>query len=82
MLAGTRAKFSQHPELLNVLHRTGNQIIAEASPRDRLWGIGLAADHPDAQHPALWQGLNLLGFALMDNRLMTLRARGVRFATA
>jgi ribA/ribD-fused uncharacterized protein len=68
VLAGTRAKFSQHPDLLDVLTRTGDQIIAEASPRDRIWGIGLAADHPDARHPMVWRGLNLLGFALMDAR--------------
>jgi len=28
----------------------------------------LTAGHGDAQHPALWRGLNLLGFALMDVR--------------
>jgi len=42
--------------------------IAEASPQDRVWGIGLAAGHGDAQHPALRRGLNLPGFALMDVR--------------
>ena len=35
---------------------------------DRIWGIGLAADDPRAMHPEQWQGLNLLGFALMDAR--------------
>ena len=40
----------------------------EASPVDRIWGIGIAADHEDARRPARWPGLNLLGFALMEAR--------------
>jgi predicted NAD-dependent protein-ADP-ribosyltransferase YbiA (DUF1768 family) len=35
---------------------------------DRVWGIGLAADDERAGDPYLWQGLNLLGFALMRAR--------------
>lgn len=40
----------------------------EASPTDRVWGIGLAADDPRAAHPSTWRGANLLGFALMEAR--------------
>jgi predicted NAD-dependent protein-ADP-ribosyltransferase YbiA (DUF1768 family) len=40
----------------------------EASPSDRIWGIGLTADDPRAANPASWRGLNLLGFALGDVR--------------
>jgi predicted NAD-dependent protein-ADP-ribosyltransferase YbiA (DUF1768 family) len=43
---------------------------SEASPVDRIWGIGLAADHEHAAQPSNWRGLNLLGFALMRARAM------------
>ena len=43
-------------------------MLVEASPLDRIWGIGLAADDQRAADPAPWRGLNLLGFALMEAR--------------
>jgi hypothetical protein len=46
----------------------GDRILVEASPVDRVWGIGLAADDPRAADPAQWQGHNLLDFALMHAR--------------
>ncbi len=68
VLQGSRAKFSQHPELLAFLHNTGDQVLVEASPTDRIWGIGLQQDDPRALDPRTWRGLNLLGFALMEAR--------------
>lgn len=62
------AKFAQHTALKQFLIQTGERIIVEASPYDRIWGIGMAADHPDAERPQNWNGLNLLGFALMAVR--------------
>ena len=62
------AKFSQIEPLRSFLLNTGQPVLAEASPVDRIWGIGLAADDPRTMHPEQWQGLNLLGFALMDAR--------------
>jgi hypothetical protein len=43
-------------------------VFAEASPRDRIWGIGLAAGDPRAGDPARWRGLNLLGRAVSEAR--------------
>ncbi|NML67757.1 NADAR family protein [Hymenobacter sp. RP-2-7] len=68
VVAGNFYKFSQHAELRDYLVATGDRVLVEASPMDAIWGIGLAADHPDAARPASWPGENLLGFALMAVR--------------
>lgn len=65
---GNYLKFSQHQELKQFLHSTENRIIVEASPYDKIWGIGIKPDHPDAKNPVNWKGINLLGFALMEVR--------------
>lgn len=61
-------KFSQNPKLLHFLLSTGETVLVEASPVDSIWGIGLAADRAEATDPSQWNGLNLLGFALMEVR--------------
>ncbi|OIV37654.1 hypothetical protein BIV57_09795 [Mangrovactinospora gilvigrisea] len=68
VVEGNRAKFGQHPELADFLAGTGARVLVEASPVDRVWGIGLAKDDPRAADPSRWRGLNLLGFALMEAR--------------
>ncbi|GAA0733954.1 NADAR family protein [Dactylosporangium roseum] len=68
VVEGNLAKFGQHPDLRAFLIGTGDRILVEASPLDRVWGIGLAADDERASRPARWQGDNLLGFALMRVR--------------
>jgi ribA/ribD-fused uncharacterized protein len=62
------AKFGQHPQLRDLLAGTGSRVLAEASLRYQAWGIGLAAGDEGAGSPERWQGLNLLGFALMEVR--------------
>jgi ribA/ribD-fused uncharacterized protein len=68
VVTGNLAKFSQHPQLGQFLLATSDRVLVEASPRDRVWGIGLAAEDARAASPRTWQGLNLLGFALMEVR--------------
>ncbi len=68
VVAGNLAKFRAYPEQRAFLLGTGDQILVEASPQDRIWGIGLAEDDADAADPNKWQGLNLLGFALHQVR--------------
>jgi ribA/ribD-fused uncharacterized protein len=65
---GNTAKFGQNPELAEWLLATGDAVLVEASPVDRIWGIGLAADDARGQDPDDWAGLNMLGFALMKTR--------------
>jgi ribA/ribD-fused uncharacterized protein len=68
VVTGNLAKFSQHAGLREFLLGTGDRVIVEASPRDPIWGIGLAANDQRAMSPEQWPGLNLLGFALMEVR--------------
>jgi ribA/ribD-fused uncharacterized protein len=61
---GNLAKFSQNKNLRSELLSTGDRIMVEASPLDKIWGIGIAEDHQDIESPEHWKGLNLLGCAL------------------
>jgi ribA/ribD-fused uncharacterized protein len=65
---GNVAKFGQNDALRTYLLGTGDQVLVEASPYDRVWGIGLKATDEKARHPETWEGQNLLGFALMEVR--------------
>ncbi|MDT0341296.1 NADAR family protein [Streptomyces litchfieldiae] len=68
VVAGNVAKFGQDPALRAYLLGTRQRVLVEASPRDRVWGIGLSAEDERATDPARWPGQNLLGFALMEAR--------------
>ena len=73
---GNLAKFSQHEQMGLFLLGTGDKVLVEASPMDKIWGIGLRMSDVRAQDPNQWQGENLLGFALMQvrSRLLELKA--------
>ena len=68
VVTGNLAKFGQDRDLRAFLLGTGDRVLVEASPQDRIWGIGLAAHDERAASPERWLGLNLLGFALMEVR--------------
>ena len=68
VVEGNLAKFSQNEDLRHFLLSTGDKILVEASPKDTIWGIGFDEFAPEATNPALWNGENLLGFALMEVR--------------
>lgn len=68
VVEGSVHKFASDPALSAFLLGTHSRVLVEASPLDRVWGIGLAADDEAAMNPERWRGLNLLGFALMQAR--------------
>ena len=61
---GNRAKFTQNEGLLSTLLATAGTTLVEASPVDRIWGIGLSAADPKAQSRDTWRGKNWLGEVL------------------
>ena len=67
MVEVLRAKFKE-PFMRDILLRTGDRIIVEASPYDRIWGVGLGAEDARILNEKNWRGQNLLGKALMDIR--------------
>lgn len=73
---GSLAKFGQNKDLMDRLLATAGTTLVEASPYDKIWGIGLRADDPRAQSRATWQGLNLLGETLTRVREEVLKVKG------
>lgn len=65
---GNAAKFSQDPALRAYLIGTADELLVEAAPTDKIWGIGLGRENPSARDPNKWRGQNLLGFALIRAR--------------
>ncbi|MFS4448017.1 NADAR family protein [Maribacter sp. 2307UL18-2] len=68
VVQGNFLKFSQNAELKDFLLKTKERVIVEASPRDRIWGIGMSKNNENASEPKNWRGQNLLGFCLMEVR--------------
>lgn len=68
VVKGNTAKFSQNEALGHYLMNTGERVLVEASPYDRIWGIGMDSKSPACQNPTLWNGTNYLGFCLMEVR--------------
>jgi ribA/ribD-fused uncharacterized protein len=66
MYSGVFAKFLQNPDLKAKLLATGNKTLVEASPYDKIWGIGYTK--LDALKNKDSWGQNLLGQVLMEVR--------------
>lgn len=65
---GNMLKFSQNKKLKDFLLCTGNKVLVEASPYDKIWGIGMYQSDINSINPLKWNGLNLLGFCLIEVR--------------
>lgn len=70
MVAVNYAKYSQHKYLKKILLETENKILVEASPYDKIWGIGISWQDDACLDENKWKGMNLLGKALMEVRRM------------
>jgi ribA/ribD-fused uncharacterized protein len=68
VVTGNEYKFNQNQKLKEFLLKTNDSVLVEASPVDKIWGIGLAIDSPVIGDPLQWKGENLLGYALMEVR--------------
>ena len=64
MLSGNYANFTQNPAMKHHLLSAGVKRLAEASPLDLVWGIGLRADDPRPNDPRQGRGRYWLGEAL------------------
>lgn len=58
----------QNEHFRKELLSTGDKILIEASPYDRIWGVGLDSFAPAILQPTQWPGQNRLGFILMEVR--------------
>ncbi|RDJ35280.1 MAG: DUF1768 domain-containing protein [Crenarchaeota archaeon] len=63
---GNYAKYTQNPKMLESLMKTSETLLVEASPYDRIWGIGIDATAARAGKP--WKGTNWLGEVLTKLR--------------
>jgi ribA/ribD-fused uncharacterized protein len=65
---GCRAKFTQNPDLKAILLATAGTTLVEASPEDRIWGIGLRKTDSRSKDRSKWLGTNWLGETLTKIR--------------
>ena len=68
MNLGLKSKFTQNEFCLKSLLDTGDTIIAEASPYDKIWGNGMTITETLKTPIELWKGTNRLGLAIMKVR--------------
>lgn len=64
VLEAVKAKFSQNEILRKQLLKCLPKRFVEASPNDKIWGIGMSSSNPASKDPKQWKGQNLLGKAL------------------
>ncbi|KAG2430108.1 hypothetical protein HXX76_010207 [Chlamydomonas incerta] len=68
VVRGNFLKFGADPELREMLLGTGDALLVETAPDDRIWGIGLDEEAARATPESEWPGRNLLGKALVEAR--------------
>ena len=70
VIKGCYLKFSRNPILKEYLKSTGDRLLVEASPYDKIWGIGMSEAEAKKVPMKEWKGKNYLGECLMVVREM------------
>ena len=65
-------QFTQNMYLKRRLLATEGRVLAEASPYDDIWGIGLRCSDENASQERTWRGANWLGYILTKVSLLIL----------
>lgn len=65
---GNHAKFDQNKRLYDMLMNTAPALLVEASPFDKIWGIGLDEKAASKTPESEWPGTNWLGKTLTNLR--------------
>lgn len=66
MLETLKAKFDHCQEFKDLIMNNTDKIFVEASPYDRIWGVGLSETNPRIENPEKWLGQNRLGKCIND----------------
>ena len=62
------AKYTQNEYYKNELLKTGDKVLVDASPTDKIWGVGVGIGDRALYSESTWNGQNLLGRCLMEVR--------------
>jgi ribA/ribD-fused uncharacterized protein len=65
---GNLAKYTQNKDMFDYLMETAGTLLVEASPMDKVWGIGLDARTAAITPIGQWEGKNWLGQVLTEIR--------------
>ena len=68
MYDAIKYKFDANPQMKEELMSYHGKSFVEASPYDKVWGIGICEDDAEADDESMWKGTNLLGKALTELR--------------
>ena len=68
MFQGNILKFTQNDKLKKIMLNVNNRKFVEASPYDKIWGVGMSTNNKLINDPKNWKGLNLLGVCLTKEK--------------
>lgn len=75
---GTYYKFTQDKFLNEIIIEDKDYILVEASPYDKIWGIGMSEEDINISIKSKWDGLNLLGKCIMKARNLIINKYNIK----